>query len=160
MARQSVYKRVRHAVDKRKYKIILDYMKDNWDVVLNSSVTMMKGLDFPPRIEYIINIRKKFRTFGWNEISIVNRSSPPRRLLREGRCMGRERQIKNMRRTVRKEQNKLIMRYIKENATAVIGASISMMRTFKFRNRLFIALKILFVSRRGKAEAAASPAGE
>jgi hypothetical protein len=68
--------------------------------------------------------------------------------------MGTERQIKNMRRPVRKEQNKLIMRYIRENASAVIGASIS------FRNRLFIALKILFVSRHGKAEAAASLAGE
>jgi hypothetical protein len=74
--------------------------------------------------------------------------------------MGTERKIKNMRRSVRKEQNKLIMRYIRENAQAVIGASISMIRTFKFRNRLFIALKILFVSRRGKAEAAASLVGE
>jgi hypothetical protein len=74
--------------------------------------------------------------------------------------MGTERQIKNMRRSVRKEQNKLIMCYIRENASAVIGASISMIQTFKFRNRLFIALKILFVSRRGKAEAAESLAGE
>jgi hypothetical protein len=74
--------------------------------------------------------------------------------------MGTERQIKNMRRSVRKEQNKLIMRYIKENASAVIGASISMIQTFKFRNRLFIALKILFVSRRKKAAATASLAGE
>jgi hypothetical protein len=74
--------------------------------------------------------------------------------------MGTERQIKNMRRSVRKEQNKLIMRYIKENASAVIGASISMIQTFKFRSRLFIALKILFVSRRRKAEAAASISGE
>jgi hypothetical protein len=74
--------------------------------------------------------------------------------------MGTERQIKNMRRSVRREQNKLIMRYIKENASAVIGASISMIQTFKFRNRLFIALKILFVSRRNKAEAAASLSGE
>jgi hypothetical protein len=52
------------------------------------------------------------------------------------------------------------MRYIRKNASAVIGASISMIQTFKFRNRLFIALKILFVSRRMKAEAAASLAGE
>jgi hypothetical protein len=74
--------------------------------------------------------------------------------------MGTERQIKNMRRSVRKVQSKLIMRYIKENASAVIGASISMIQTFKFRNRLFIAFKILFVSRRGKAEAAASLASE
>jgi hypothetical protein len=65
-----------------------------------------------------------------------------------------------MRRSVRKEQNKLIMRYVRENAPAVIGASISMMRTFRFRNRLFIALKILFVSGRGKAAASASLAGE
>jgi hypothetical protein len=74
--------------------------------------------------------------------------------------MGTERQIKNMHRSVRKEQSKLIMRYIKENAPAVIGASISMIQTFKLRNRLYIALKILFVGRRGKAEAAASLAGE
>jgi hypothetical protein len=74
--------------------------------------------------------------------------------------MGTERQIKNMRRSVRREQNKIIMRYIKENASAVIGASLSMIQTFKFRNRLFIAWKILFVSRRGKAKAAASLAGE
>jgi hypothetical protein len=70
--------------------------------------------------------------------------------------MGTERQIKNMRRSVRREQNKPIMRYIKENASAVIGASISMIQTFKFCSRLFIALKILFVSRRKKAEAVAS----
>jgi hypothetical protein len=74
--------------------------------------------------------------------------------------MGTERQIKNMRRSVRKEQSKLIMRYIKENASAVIGASISMIQTFKFHNRLYIALQILFVSRCGKAPAAASLAGE
>jgi hypothetical protein len=74
--------------------------------------------------------------------------------------MGTERQIKNVRRSVRKEQNKLIMRYIKENASAVIGASISMIQTFKFRNRLFIALKILFVGSRRRAEAAARVAGE
>ncbi|MDR2484974.1 MAG: hypothetical protein LBD55_06235 [Treponema sp.] len=74
--------------------------------------------------------------------------------------MGTERQIKNMRRSVRKEQSRLIMRYIKENASTVIGASISMIQTFNFRNRLYIALKIIFVSRRGKIRAAASLAGE
>jgi hypothetical protein len=56
MSRQSVYKRVRHAVDKRKNKIILDYMKENWDVVLNSSVTMMKGLPFFTRFRFAVDI--------------------------------------------------------------------------------------------------------
>jgi hypothetical protein len=56
MSRQSVYKRVRHAVDKRKHKIILDYMKDNWDIVLNSSVTMMKGLPFFTRFRFAVDI--------------------------------------------------------------------------------------------------------
>jgi hypothetical protein len=64
------------------------------------------------------------------------------------------------RRSMRRERNKPIMRYIKENAAAVVGASISMIQTFKFRNRLFTALKILFASGREKAEAAASLAGE
>jgi hypothetical protein len=56
MSRQSAYKRVRHAVDKRKHKIILDYMKENWDVVLNSSVTMMKGLPFFTRFRFAVDI--------------------------------------------------------------------------------------------------------
>jgi hypothetical protein len=51
-----MYKRVRHAVDKRKHKIILDYMKENWDVVLNSSVTMMKGLPFFTRFRFALDI--------------------------------------------------------------------------------------------------------
>ena len=74
--------------------------------------------------------------------------------------MGTERQIRNVRRSVRKEQNRLIMRYIKENAPAVIGASISMIQTFRFRNRLFIALKILFAGRRRQAKTSACFSGE
>jgi hypothetical protein len=50
MSRQSVYKRVRHAVDKRKHKIILDYMKDNWDVVLNASLTAMRNMKIRDRL--------------------------------------------------------------------------------------------------------------
>jgi hypothetical protein len=56
MARQRVYKQVRHAVDKRKHKIVLNNMKDNWDVVLNSSVTMMRGLPFFTLFRFAVDI--------------------------------------------------------------------------------------------------------
>jgi hypothetical protein len=56
MARQRVYKQVRHAVDKQKHKIVLNYMKDNWDVVLNSSVTIMKELPFFTRFRFAVDI--------------------------------------------------------------------------------------------------------
>jgi hypothetical protein len=43
-------------VDKQKSKVILEYMRNNWDVVLNSSVTMMKGLSFFTRFRFAVDI--------------------------------------------------------------------------------------------------------
>jgi len=68
MSRQSTFKRVRHAVDKQKHKVILKYMRDNWDVVLNSSVSMLKTLSFPTRFRFAIDImfgkkKKPMRAF-------------------------------------------------------------------------------------------------
>jgi hypothetical protein len=56
MGRQSTYKRIRSAVDKQKTKVILEYMRNNWDVVLNSSVTMLKTLDFRTRFRFALDI--------------------------------------------------------------------------------------------------------
>jgi hypothetical protein len=56
MGRQSTYKRIRGAVDKQKHKVIIDYIRNNWDVVLNSSVSMMKTLDFPTRFRFGMDI--------------------------------------------------------------------------------------------------------
>jgi hypothetical protein len=54
-------------VDKQKTKVILDYMRNNWDVVLNSSVSMMKTLGFRTRLRFAIEImigKRKKRSFG------------------------------------------------------------------------------------------------
>lgn len=56
MSRQSTYKRIRNAVDKRKSQIVIDYMKNNWDVVLNSSVSMIKTLSFSTRFRFAVDI--------------------------------------------------------------------------------------------------------
>jgi len=68
MSRQSTFKRVRHAVTKEKHKVILKYMRDNWDVVLNSSVSMLKTLSFTTRLRFAIDIilgkkKKSMRAF-------------------------------------------------------------------------------------------------
>jgi len=52
MARQSVYKRARHTVDKQKKRVILQYMRENPDLVINSSVTVIKGL----RLKFALDI--------------------------------------------------------------------------------------------------------
>jgi hypothetical protein len=56
MGRQSTYKRIRGAVDKQKSKVILEYMRNNWDVVLNSSVSMLKTLSFSTRFRFAMDI--------------------------------------------------------------------------------------------------------
>jgi hypothetical protein len=56
MGRQSAYKRIRGVVDKQKHKVIIDYMRNNWDVVLNSSVTMLKTLEFRTRFRFAMDI--------------------------------------------------------------------------------------------------------
>jgi hypothetical protein len=56
MSRQSTYKRIRSTVDKQKTKVILEYMRNNWDVVLNSSVSMLKTLDFRTRFRFALDI--------------------------------------------------------------------------------------------------------
>jgi hypothetical protein len=83
----------------------------------------------------------------------------PLPILEDG-FMGTERQIKNMRRSVRKEQNKVVMRFIQNNALAVIGASVSMIQTMRFRSRLIYALKIIFSNKRRKEKAAARKAAK
>ena len=66
MARQSVFKRARHTVDKQKKRVILQYMQENPDLVLNSSVTVIKGLRFRLRLKFawdiIMGNRRKRRT--------------------------------------------------------------------------------------------------
>ena len=56
MARQAVFKRARRTVDKQKKKVILQYMREHPDLVLNSSVTVIKGLKFPLRVKFAIDI--------------------------------------------------------------------------------------------------------
>jgi hypothetical protein len=56
MGRQSTYKRIRGAVDKQKTKVVLEYMRNNWDVVLNSSVSMLKTLNFLTRFRFAMDI--------------------------------------------------------------------------------------------------------
>ena len=56
MARQSNYKAARHTVNKQKKKVILQYMKENPDLVINSSVTVIKGLRFGLRFKYALDI--------------------------------------------------------------------------------------------------------
>lgn len=58
MARQSIYKRARHTVDKQKKKVILQYMRGNPDLVINSSVTVIKGLRFWLRLKFALDILK------------------------------------------------------------------------------------------------------
>jgi hypothetical protein len=36
--------------------VILEYMRSNWDVVLNSSVTMLKTMDFRTRFRFALDI--------------------------------------------------------------------------------------------------------
>jgi len=56
MARQSNYKAARQTVNKQKKKVILQYMKENPDLVINSSVTVIKGLRFGLRFKYALDI--------------------------------------------------------------------------------------------------------
>jgi hypothetical protein len=65
--------------------------------------------------------------------------------------MGTQRQIKNMRRTVRKAQDKVITSYMRQNWDTVIRSSLNLIRTWSLKNRFRIAMTILFVSRKEKA---------
>jgi hypothetical protein len=65
--------------------------------------------------------------------------------------MGTQRQIKNMRRTVRKAQDKVITNYVRQNWDTVIRSSLNLIRTWSFKNRFRIAMNILFVSKREQA---------
>ncbi|GHU65005.1 hypothetical protein FACS189447_03160 [Spirochaetia bacterium] len=56
MGRQSTFKRVRSAANKQKNKIVLQYMRENSDVVLNSSITVIKSLDFWTRFRFAMDI--------------------------------------------------------------------------------------------------------
>jgi len=56
MARQAVFKRARSTVNKQKKRVILQYMQENPDLVINSSVTVIKGLKFSLRLKYAIDI--------------------------------------------------------------------------------------------------------
>ena len=63
MARQSVFKRARNTVNKQKKRVILQYMQENPDLVINSSVTVIKGLKFSLRLKFAIDILRGNR---WN----------------------------------------------------------------------------------------------
>ncbi len=65
--------------------------------------------------------------------------------------MGTQRQIKNMRRQVKKARNAVVTNYMRENWDAVIRSSLNLIRTWSFKNRFRIAVKILFVSKKEKA---------
>jgi hypothetical protein len=71
--------------------------------------------------------------------------------------MGTQRQIKNMRRQVKKAKNAVVTNYVRQNWDAVIRSSLNLIRTWSFKNRFRIAMTILFVSGKEKAalEAAA-----
>ena len=56
MARQAVFKRARRTVDKQKKKVILQYMREHPDLVLNSSVTVIKGLKLSLRLKFALDI--------------------------------------------------------------------------------------------------------
>ena len=67
--------------------------------------------------------------------------------------MGAQRQSKNIRRTIRKSQNKVISNYVREHWDTVVVSSIRLIRTFKFSARFKIAMQILFsVNRKKQAE--------
>ena len=56
MARQAVFKRARHAVNKQKNRVILQYMQENPDLVINASITVIKGLKFGKRLRFAVDI--------------------------------------------------------------------------------------------------------
>lgn len=72
--------------------------------------------------------------------------------------MGSQRQIKTMRRVVNKQQNKVIMQYMKNHWDIVLRSTVSLIQTFKFALRFRLAMRILFVGKRRKAQAAADVA--
>ncbi|GMO51796.1 MAG: hypothetical protein Pg6C_16740 [Treponemataceae bacterium] len=65
--------------------------------------------------------------------------------------MGTQRQIKNMRRQVKKAQNVVVTNYVRQNWDAVIRSSLNLIRTWSFKNRFRIAMLVLFVSKKEKA---------
>jgi hypothetical protein len=65
--------------------------------------------------------------------------------------MGTQRQIKKMRRSVKKAQNKVLENYMRENWDTVVRSSIALIRTFKFSIRFRLAMQILFIRRKKKA---------
>jgi hypothetical protein len=69
--------------------------------------------------------------------------------------MGAQRQQKNMRRAVRKEQNKVVLRYCRNNWPTVLSATVTFIQTLKFPIRFKLAMKIIFVGRKKKKAAAA-----
>jgi hypothetical protein len=71
--------------------------------------------------------------------------------------MGVQKQIKALRRTVRKEENKVVLRYCQKNWTTVLSATVSFIQTLKFPIRFKLAMKILFVSRKAKKNSAVAP---
>jgi hypothetical protein len=56
MESQSVSKQARRTVNKQKKKVILQYMQENPDLVINSSVTVIKGLRFRLRLKFALDI--------------------------------------------------------------------------------------------------------
>ena len=65
--------------------------------------------------------------------------------------MGTQSRVKTLRRAVRKAQDKVISNYVREHWDTVIRSSINLIRTWSFKNRLRIAMMVLFVSKKEKA---------
>ncbi|MDR1216645.1 MAG: hypothetical protein LBK25_08185 [Treponema sp.] len=75
MGYAQICKLSRRVVNKQKEKVILDYMRNNWDVVLNSSVSMMKTLPLKTRFRFAIDIlfanrKKAFKAIRGGEKSM------------------------------------------------------------------------------------------
>jgi hypothetical protein len=70
--------------------------------------------------------------------------------------MGIERQVKAMRRCVRKESNKVVLRYMHDHWDLVLRSTISLIQTFKFNDRFRLAIKIL-LGRKKKSGATKRP---
>jgi hypothetical protein len=65
--------------------------------------------------------------------------------------MGTQRQIKSLRRQIKKARNAVVTNYMRENWDAVIRSSLNLIRTWSFKTRFRIAMLVLFVRRKEKA---------
>jgi hypothetical protein len=57
---------------------------------------------------------------------------------------------RSLRKTMRKEKDSIVSQFIQDNWDSVLVSSVRMIRRFKLKTRLYIALTILFKPERGK----------